>query len=416
MFYFFNVLGYIIYPKATPFISNGTEITPDIVNEALLFTILGVIILPIGFKFGLKFSKYKYIFNYKYLFTRNIWVMNYKLYFIFSILFLILDILIKIDNPAHFVGGMSSSYSSLRRLISFQPFMFIGTVYLVSKHKKISKNNIFIIILPIVIYIISQVLLGSRSEIIFYIIFLLTVYYFVHENLFIERNLLLYILLICITAVMLFPVGYLMRDIIADMSTSQNTISINDLIYSISIVYGRFTENIYYIFKRLAYLDHLVLIVNGPLVNPSSYTGIAHIFKGFINSIVPGDVFPGVIDGMSTFPIIYLNISKSYLMNYHKLTMPWQVFGITYFYFGWLFSVIGYFVIGFLMAKLMYFIVYIVPKKYFLFSTIWAFSIVTNFFHNFGVDGFFANMIYQAIPFIIYLPILKKILHIKNPA
>jgi len=412
MFFLLPFLGYFFFAKENlPYIGHRT-IDSLVVNKTLILIIIGTVFLPLGFAN----SKLKRLKNDSIFRGCDTFRINYIIYIVIVMICFSLPLYRALTIPNYYTGMDTSAGDWWRRFFSFIPVTFMGTIYYLHNREHLSRKSALIIMLPIISWQIFLIFTGSRSSIVDYVILVLTYYLVITKKMYISKRILLIGLIVILIAIITYPIGGAMRYYWADLYNQGANINLYSMLDYVSNSYLKSFEIMFHgIFTRLSYFDHLLFIIMGPTIDPVNHIGLLHDIKAFINTNIPGDLWPNIIDSSSTYPILYMDIPVSQIVEYHKLTMPWQVWGLVYIYFGWALMVPAFYLIGYLSGNFIKWFISVVPQKYQIYALMWSFTIAFSIINNFGLDSFFSNIIHDIIPYLTIYPFLGLLIK-KKPA
>jgi len=406
MFYLVPFLGYLALPTEVPFLGYPRRVTGALLNETLLYTLLGLFFFPLGYRAGIG-RKMPALPGEGASETPWVSLRVSRLLALFVVYGAFVGYL-RTRAPSHFVGVAAGEGTAWMRLFSMNPLILIGTVYLFESIGKISRRHSLFLASLIVLWQFFQVLLGSRSSIVFYALLIFSYILLRRRDKAIPARVVGLVGVLGIAGLMTFPIGYAMREFRAEIFLGHTNLSLTAILAVIRTAYQEaLREVLVDILKRLSYLDHLMMIVNGPLIDPKPFTGLMYDLRSFVNLMVPGDVFPKALDGSSTFPLIYMEVPYTYFVEYQKLTMPWQLWGIVFSRVGWWLSPPVFWAIGFLSARSLRTLLRRVPLAWRVYVGLWAFQMVFGIVDNFGIDAYFAGLVYDALPYVVALPLLR---------
>lgn len=415
LFYAIPFLGYVIYPKRTPYLMEVPG-AASAMNMALLLTILGALLVPAGFEVGYRKAwravrnRYSSQSSYLGFSIRGVQIKEGK-YLVRLAVVLALCLYSILIIPGHYVSTYAGEGTWWRHLVSFEPVILLGTVFVLENRTSLRTRTKFMIVGPILAWQVLTIIQGSRSSLFELGLIILSYFLLRSPSFRIPRKAFLWLFILAAFAVITYPIGYAMRFFQAEAFKGQIAFSLSTLFSAIEAAYSRLSfEKIFIaIGARLSYLDQLLLMMRGPLVNPSPYVGILHDMKALVDAFLPRSLkpFPNVIDSSSTFPIVYMGIPVHQILDYQKLTMPWQVWGLVYQYFGWFFALPGFFFAGFLSGRIVGWLPSLFAAPYRVYVTIWVFLLGFTLIDNFGLDTFFAWGMYNVSQYVVVLILMR---------
>lgn len=408
IFFWIPFFGYLLLPSAFPKWRLSLHDDATTVNVALGFMLAGTIVIVVGYVAGAIASRrigQSLDRRYAGRPRRQRWLyLSPTWFFVCAMVFLALEAYVTLRFATYFVGNAASGEGSWwRRLSSFSLFSLVGLVYLLDRWPRLTRRGQMLIAVPIALSYLLHVLTGSRSAIFYAGLFVLQ-YFLVKEGDFkMGRRLFAGLAGAALVAALVFPVAsearfFWSNAFTAGFETEEAKASLWESV-------SKWQDPVTYLapFLRLDLFGVVLLIVDGPespLIDPAPHLGPVHDFKAFVNIIMPGEPFPGVLESSLTFNLIYLGIPAYYFSEFNRVTTSWTMWGLAYAWAGFAGGLILLFFWAAACTFLYRLLIAWSTGPFSIYFAVWAFTKLATQLDTFGFDMSMAYVVYDLMAFV----------------
>lgn len=350
LFFIIPLIGFLLYPDIFPF-GESLSYTPDDLNRVLIYVILSVGLIGVGFHLGVC-SRRRVTATDEVLIARNRFYCRPAVFFIPAVASTALELYsalrysrltTKIENTGS--GGLLF----LTRLINSDVCLMVAMVLIAQHWKRYTRRERFAMQAYVLFVVLYKTMVGSRSAVLVVVIQGM-ILASLHRGLFrVPWKFIRWALVLGGVSVAFWMVAsrarfyWQAREELGHAPTAQE--------FKVFMEEAE-VARLPIIFVRLSGYDPTLLIINDRGRDVGEYISLKKDLQSFVNLMLPGDPFPDAYETSKTFIIVYRGYPLEYIQRFYYTSM-YTLFGVSYAHFGYGLGLLFTFVCAYLSGLLM---------------------------------------------------------------